>query len=41
MAYFETKNPNLGKFLRALCRLENVVILYSNLEYLADIWDIL
>jgi hypothetical protein len=35
MVCFQTKNPNLGKFLR-----ENVEILYGHLEYFMDIWDI-
>jgi hypothetical protein len=37
MVYFQTKNPNLGQFLRALS-LENVGIFYGHLEYLSDIW---
>jgi hypothetical protein len=41
MVYFQTKNPNLGKFWRALHRLENVDIFYGHLEYFKDIWDIL
>jgi hypothetical protein len=34
MVYFQTKNPNLGKFWRAL-------ELYGHLECFTDIWDIL
>jgi hypothetical protein len=44
MVSFQTKNSNLGKFGRALHRLENVdifYIFYSHLEYFTDIWDIL
>jgi hypothetical protein len=33
MVYFQTKNPNLGKFWRSLCRLENIIIFYGNSEY--------
>jgi hypothetical protein len=41
MASFQTQNPNLGKFWRALGRLENIDIFYGHLEYFTDIWDIL
>jgi hypothetical protein len=41
MVCFLTKNPDLGKFWRVLCRLENVYIFYGHLEYFMDIWDIL
>jgi hypothetical protein len=34
MVCFQTKNPNLGKCLRALHRLENVDLFYGHLEYL-------
>jgi hypothetical protein len=37
MVYFQTKNTNLGKFWRALHRLENVNMFYGHLEYFADI----
>jgi hypothetical protein len=40
MVSFQTKNPNLGKFLSALCRLENVDIFYGQLNYFTDFWDI-
>jgi hypothetical protein len=40
MVHFQTKNPNLGKFWRALPRLENVDIFYGHWEYLTDIWEI-
>jgi hypothetical protein len=40
MVYFQTQNPNLGKFLRAI-RLENGDTCYGHLEYLTDILDIL
>jgi hypothetical protein len=39
MVCFQTKNPNLGKFWRAL-RLENVYIFYGHLEYFKDVWAI-
>jgi hypothetical protein len=32
MVYFQNKNTNLGKFWRALHRLENVDIFYGHLE---------
>jgi hypothetical protein len=38
---FKPKNPNLGKFWRALQRLENVDLFYAHLEYFTDICDIL
>jgi hypothetical protein len=41
MVYFRTKNSNLGKFWRALHRLQNVDIVYGHLEYFTDIWNIL
>jgi hypothetical protein len=40
MVYFQSKNPNLGKFLRGL-RLENFDIFYGHLKYFTDIRDIL
>jgi hypothetical protein len=39
--FFKQKNPNLGTFLRALCRLENVDIFYGHLEHFKDIWKFL
>jgi hypothetical protein len=51
MVYFQTKNTNLGKFLRALdgkmfiyCMaiwntLRTFAIFYDHLEYFSDIWD--
>jgi hypothetical protein len=36
MAYFQTQNPNLGNFFRAL---DWKMLIYS--EYFTDIWDIL
>jgi hypothetical protein len=41
MVSFQVKNTNLGKFWRALCRMENVDIFYAHFEYFTDIWDIL
>jgi hypothetical protein len=47
MVCFQTKNSNLGKFSRALCRLENGYILWSfgifswHLGYFMTIWYIL
>jgi hypothetical protein len=41
MVCFQTKNPNLGKFWNALCRLENVDIFFGHLEYFAGIWEML
>jgi hypothetical protein len=38
MAYFQTKNPNCGKFWRALPRIENVGIFYGHLEYFTAFW---
>jgi hypothetical protein len=38
MVYFQTQNPNLGKFLRAL-DWKNVDIFYGHLEYFKDIWE--
>jgi hypothetical protein len=40
IVYLQTKNLNLGKFWRALGRLENVNILCDHLDYFTDIWDI-
>jgi hypothetical protein len=39
MVYFKTKNPELGKFWRALDWKND--IFYCHLEYFTDIWDIL
>jgi hypothetical protein len=39
MVYFQTKNPNVGKFWSVLGRLENVGIFYGHLEYFVNIWD--
>jgi hypothetical protein len=40
--FFQTKNPNLGKFWTALCRLQNVDVLMAIWNLLhTDIWDIL
>jgi hypothetical protein len=41
MVSVQTKNPNLGKFWRALGRLENMDLLYGHLEYFKGIWHIL
>jgi hypothetical protein len=41
MVSFQTKNPNLVKFWRAIHRLENVDIFYGLMGYFTDIWDIL
>jgi hypothetical protein len=38
MVYFQTKNPNLGKYWRALGRLENVDSFYGLLYYITDIF---
>jgi hypothetical protein len=38
MAYFQTRNPNLGIFWRALPRMSNVVLFYDHLEYFTAIW---
>jgi hypothetical protein len=35
------QNPNLGKFWRALGRLENFYPFFRHLEYFTDIWNIL
>jgi hypothetical protein len=40
MVYFQTKNPDLGKFFRASHGLEIVDILYGHWEYFKDIWGI-
>jgi hypothetical protein len=37
MVYFQTQNPNLGKFWSVL----DVAIFYVHFEYFIDIWDIL
>jgi hypothetical protein len=38
MDYFQTKNPNLGKFWRALeCKMCDKF--YDHLEYFTDSWD--
>jgi hypothetical protein len=39
MACFQTKNPDLGKFLEGLGK-ENVGLLYGHLEYFKSIWYI-
>jgi hypothetical protein len=39
MVCFQTKNPNLGKFLEGL-RMENAGICYGHLEYFTVIWYI-
>jgi hypothetical protein len=41
MICFQTKNPNLGKFWKALYVMENAGIFYSHLEYFTVIWYIL
>jgi hypothetical protein len=41
MVCFQTKNSNLGKFWRALHRMEYAGMLYSHLEYFTVIWYIL
>jgi hypothetical protein len=38
---FKPKNPNSGKFRRALHSLKIVDVFYGHLEYYTDIWDIL
>jgi hypothetical protein len=40
MVYFQTRNPNLGKFCRAL-EWKNVGIFFGHLEYITAIWYIL
>jgi hypothetical protein len=40
MVCFQTKNPNLEKFLEGL-RMENAGIFYGHLEYFTVIWYIL
>jgi hypothetical protein len=40
MVYFQTKNPNFGKFWRAL-DWEMLYIFYGNLECFTDNWDVL
>jgi hypothetical protein len=37
MAYFQTKNPTLGKFLKGLA-MEDVGLFYGNLVYFATTW---
>jgi hypothetical protein len=39
-SYFQTKNPNFGKFLEGL-GMEMVVIFFGHLEYIRDFWGIL
>jgi hypothetical protein len=46
MVYFQTENPNLGKFGRASdLKIWDILwtfgIFYGHLEYFMDIWDIL
>jgi hypothetical protein len=41
MVSFQTKNPNLDKFWRALHRWEMLIYFKGHLEYFKDIWDIL
>jgi hypothetical protein len=38
--FFQTNNPNLGKFYRCF-RLVNVYMFYGHSEYFIEIWDIL
>jgi hypothetical protein len=38
MVYFQTKNPNLGKFWRALEWKMLVYVFYDHLEYFTAIW---
>jgi hypothetical protein len=40
LAYFQTENPNLGKFWRGLA-IEDIGIFYSHLVYFTVIWSIL
>jgi hypothetical protein len=40
MGYFQTKNPNLGKFLEGLA-MEDYGIFYGHLVYFMDTWSIL
>jgi hypothetical protein len=40
MVYFQTKNPNLGKFFRPL-DLKNIAVFYGHLECFKNKWDIL
>jgi hypothetical protein len=40
MVYFQTKNPNLGKFWRAL-EWKMFYIFYAHLEYIMFIWYVL
>jgi hypothetical protein len=41
MVYFQTENPNLGKFWRALEWKMLIHIIYVHLEYFTAIWYIL
>jgi hypothetical protein len=41
MVYFQTKNPNLGKFRRVLQRKMSVYIFYGHCVYFTAIWYIL
>jgi hypothetical protein len=41
MVYFQTKNPNLGKFSSVLQRKMLVYIFYVQLVYVPAIWSIL
>jgi hypothetical protein len=38
MEYFQTQNPNLCNFWRALHRMNNVGIFHGHLEYFTTIW---
>jgi hypothetical protein len=40
MFCFRTKNPNLGKFWRALDWKKWIYVFYGHLENFTDIWDI-
>jgi hypothetical protein len=40
MAYFQTKNPNLGKILKGQ-GMEKAIIYYVHLQYITAIWYIL
>jgi hypothetical protein len=40
MVCFKTKNPNFGKFWKAL-DWKKMDMFYGHLEYFMDIWDIL
>jgi hypothetical protein len=41
MVCFQTKNPNLGEFGRALDWKMFIYVFYGHLEYFVEIWDIL